>query len=91
MNKASLLTVGKKLSDGNLYMISVYDLEPSGVVVHAYDQTNSKEYHFPVTEFEVILLHFFWFVLFRFDLMKCTNVFMYDSLLVVDIPEDKPL
>ncbi len=53
MNKVSLLTLGKKLSDGNLYMLSVHDLEPSGVIVHAYDQLNSKEFVLPVSEFEV--------------------------------------
>jgi hypothetical protein len=55
MNKVSLLTLGKKLSDGNLYMLSVHDLEPSGVIVHAYDQINSIEYVLPVSEFEVNL------------------------------------
>jgi hypothetical protein len=53
MNKVSLLTLGKKLQDGNLYVISVYDVEPSGIIVHAYDQMNSKEYTLPVSEFEV--------------------------------------
>ncbi len=53
MNKASLLTVGKKLQDSNLYLLSIYDLEPSGIIVHAYDQVNSKELLLPVSEFEV--------------------------------------
>jgi hypothetical protein len=53
MNKVSLLTLGKKLQDGNLYVLSVYDVEPSGVIIHAYDQTNSKEYTLPVSEYEV--------------------------------------
>lgn len=53
MNKVSLLTLGKKLNDGNLYLLSVHDLEPSGIIVHAYDQLNSKEYILPITEFEV--------------------------------------
>lgn len=53
MNKVSLLTLGKKLQDGNLYVLSVYDVEPSGVIVHAYDQTNSKEYTLPISEYEV--------------------------------------
>lgn len=53
MNKVSLLTLGKKLQDGNLYLLSVYDLEPSGIIIHAYDQLNSKEYTLPISEFEV--------------------------------------
>ena len=53
MNKVSLLTIGKKLQDGNLYVLSIYDLEPSGLIVSAYDQTNSKEYILPVSEHEV--------------------------------------
>ena len=53
MNKPSLLTLGKKLQDGNLYLISIHDLEPSGLIVHAYDQSNSREYVLPVSEYEV--------------------------------------
>lgn len=53
MNKVSLLTVGKKLQDNNLYVLSIYDLEPSGLIVHAYDQRNSKEILLPVSEHEV--------------------------------------
>lgn len=53
MNKVSLLTTGRKLQDGNLYLMSIYDLEPSGLVVHAYDQLQSKEYVLPVSEVEV--------------------------------------
>jgi hypothetical protein len=52
MNKVSLLTVGKKLQ-GNLYLLSIYDLEPSGLIVQAYDQIQSKEYLLPVSEKEV--------------------------------------
>jgi hypothetical protein len=53
MNKVSLLTTGRKLQDGSLYLMSIYDLEPSGLVVHAYDQLQSKEYVLPVSEVEV--------------------------------------
>lgn len=53
MNKVSLLTIGKKLQDQNLYVLSIHDLEPSGVIVHAYDQVKSKEYILPITEHEV--------------------------------------
>jgi hypothetical protein len=52
MNKAALLTTGKKLN-GTLHLMSVFDLEPSGVIIHAYNQINSKEYILPVTEMEV--------------------------------------
>ena len=58
MNKPSLLTLGKKLQDENLYVISIHDLEPSGLIVHAYDQINSKEYVLPVSEYEVSKLYF---------------------------------
>eukprot|EP01033_Poteriospumella_lacustris_P004614 gene4614-3305_t len=54
MNKVSLLTLGKKLRDGNLYVISIHDLEPNGLIVHAYDQSNSKEYILPITEFQLV-------------------------------------
>lgn len=53
MNKVSLLTVGKKLQN-NLYLLSIYDLEPSGLIVHAYDQIQSKEYLLPISEKEVL-------------------------------------
>lgn len=53
MNKVSLLTIGRKLQDKNLYLLSIYDLEPSGLIVHAYDQVNSKEYLLPISESEV--------------------------------------
>eukprot|EP01038_Epipyxis_sp_PR26KG_P006257 gene6257-8617_t len=53
MNKVSLLTLGKKLQDENLYLLSIYDLEPSGVIVHAYNQVNSQELILPITEMEL--------------------------------------
>lgn len=53
MNKSSLLTLGKRLNDGNLYFLSVHDLEPSGIIIHAYDQVHSKEYILPVSEQQV--------------------------------------
>ncbi len=54
MNRAALLTVGRKLQGDNMYLLSVFDLEPSGVIVHAYNQSDSKEYILPVTELEVV-------------------------------------
>lgn len=53
MNRAALLTVGRKLQGDNMYLLSVFDLEPSGVIVHAYNQADSKEYILPVSELEV--------------------------------------
>lgn len=53
MNKAALITVGKKFQEDSMFLLSVFDLEPSGVIIHAYNQTDSKEYSLPVTEMEV--------------------------------------
>lgn len=54
MNKAALLTTVKKFeSDEDLYLISVFDLEPSGIIVHAYNQINSHVLTLPVSEMEV--------------------------------------
>jgi hypothetical protein len=54
MNKVSLLSTVKKINpDQDLYLVSVYDVEPSGIIIHAYNQTNSKEYFLPVSENEV--------------------------------------
>jgi hypothetical protein len=53
MNNASLLTIGKKLKGSEVYLLSVFDLEPSGIIVHAYNQIDSKEYTLPISEFEV--------------------------------------
>ena len=52
MNKQALYTSGRKLAGGGaaVYLVSVFDLEPSGVIVHAYNQTNSAEYSLPVSE-----------------------------------------
>ena len=54
MNKPSLLTVGKRMgSEDGLFILSVFDLEPSGVIVQAYNQIDSKEYLLPITEMEL--------------------------------------
>ena len=47
------MTSGRKLEGGQLYLLSVFDLEPSGVIVHAYNQITSKEYMLPVLEKEL--------------------------------------
>lgn len=53
MNRAALLTIGRKLQGDVMYLLSVFDLEPSGVLVHAYNQADSKEYVMPLTELQV--------------------------------------
>ena len=53
MNKVALVVVGKKLLGDNLFLCSVFDLEPSGVLVHAYNQADSREYTLAVTERDV--------------------------------------
>ena len=53
MNKQSLITVGRKLKGQTLFLLSVFDLEPSGVIVHAYNQIDSKEFLLPISEAEV--------------------------------------
>ena len=54
MNKAALLTVVKKFNAyPDLCLVSIFDLEPSGIIVHAYNQINSNVYTLPVSEMEV--------------------------------------
>jgi hypothetical protein len=54
MNKPALMTSAKRMgSDNGLFILSVFDLEPSGVIVQAYSQVDSKEYLLPVTEMEL--------------------------------------
>jgi Dpy-30 motif len=52
MNKEALLVMGKRLND-LVYNVSVYDLDPSGIIVHAYSQLDSQEYILPVSEMEL--------------------------------------
>lgn len=53
MNKPTLLTTGKQLGD-KLYVFSIYDLEPSGVLVQAYNQAAQVEYLLPISEKELV-------------------------------------
>lgn len=53
-NKPALLTIGKTLNGDQLFVMSVYDLEPSGIIVQAYSQVDSKEYSLAVSEKELI-------------------------------------
>ena len=54
MNKAALITVVKKFKAyPDLCLVSIFDLEPSGIIVHAYNQINSNVYTLPVSEMEV--------------------------------------
>lgn len=50
MNKAALYTAGRKLQGSSIYLLSVFDMEPSGIIVHAYNQVNSSEYLLPISE-----------------------------------------
>lgn len=51
--RASLLTVGRKLEDGAMYIIDVQDACPAGVLIQAYKQETSDRYTLSVTEGEV--------------------------------------
>lgn len=54
MNKAALFTAGRKLQGQSaVYLLSIFDLEPSGIIVHAYNQVNSAEYILPISEAEL--------------------------------------
>lgn len=54
MNKSALLTTVKKFeTDNDLYLVSFFDLEPSGIIVHAYNQVNSTILTLPISETEV--------------------------------------
>ena len=53
MNNVALVTVGKRLLGDTLYLVSVFDLEPSGVLVKAYNQNDSREYSLAISEREV--------------------------------------
>jgi hypothetical protein len=53
MNKPALLTMGKTLNKDKLYVLTVYDMEPAGVIVQAYNQADSKEYILPISEREL--------------------------------------
>eukprot|EP00607_Mallomonas_marina_P007255 CAMPEP_0182417106 /NCGR_PEP_ID=MMETSP1167-20130531/1520_1 /TAXON_ID=2988 /ORGANISM="Mallomonas Sp, Strain CCMP3275" /LENGTH=152 /DNA_ID=CAMNT_0024590413 /DNA_START=107 /DNA_END=565 /DNA_ORIENTATION=+ len=44
--------MGHKIN-GNTFLISVFDYEPSGLIIHAYNQVDSKEYMLPITEPEL--------------------------------------
>jgi hypothetical protein len=57
MNKSTLYTIAKKFDiNDDLFIVSVYDLEPAGIIVHAYNQIDSKEYMLPISEREVKIL-----------------------------------
>lgn len=53
MRNRSLYTLGRELEDGNMYILSVIDLEPAGVLLQAYNQENSQELTMPVSETQV--------------------------------------
>jgi len=81
MNKTSLYTSGKKFpNDGKFYVVSVFDLEPSGVLLQAYNQESSKEYLLSVSEKEVKLLKYYIQILFSRP---------YSVLLIGDDSDDR--
>ena len=43
MNKPALLSMGKTLNEDKLYVITVYDMEPAGIIIQAYNQATSKD------------------------------------------------
>ena len=53
MNKVALITAGKRLLGDTLFLVSVFDLEPSGVLIHAYNQADSREYTLAISERDV--------------------------------------
>ena len=53
MRNRSLYTLGRELDEGAMYILSVIDLEPAGVLVQAYNQENSEELTLPVSESQV--------------------------------------
>ncbi|CAN0128603.1 unnamed protein product, partial [Heterosigma akashiwo] len=53
MSRTSLYVQGRRLKDGSLYVISVVDLEPAGVLVKAYNQITSAEFFLSPSEDEL--------------------------------------
>jgi len=83
MNKESLISKGKKLSNGLVYVINIFDLEPSGIIVQAYSQMDSKERILPISEKEVFTI-----LIYVFICLFVITVFVI-SLSLVDIVEKK--
>uniref|UniRef100_A0A7S2XW71 Uncharacterized protein n=1 Tax=Fibrocapsa japonica TaxID=94617 RepID=A0A7S2XW71_9STRA len=53
MNLSYLYVQGRQLSDGGMYIISVTDLDPAGVLIKAYNQVTSSEYYLSPSEDEL--------------------------------------
>mmetsp|Transcript_33744 Transcript_33744/g.106634 ORF Transcript_33744/g.106634 Transcript_33744/m.106634 type:complete len:163 (-) Transcript_33744:148-636(-) len=53
MQQSAAFTQGRRLSDGRMYVVSVYDLEPAGVLVRAYCNVTSTELTLAPTEREL--------------------------------------
>ncbi|GMI16893.1 hypothetical protein TrLO_g1720 [Triparma laevis f. longispina] len=51
--KASVFTHGKKLADGSMYIITIIDLEPAGLLIKAYNQSSNAEYTLSPTEGQI--------------------------------------
>ena len=76
MNTA-VYSIGRKLSGDDFYIISLYDLEPSGILVKAYNQAHSFEYSLSVSEEEVFFPFSFVFCLFT---CLCIGLFVWLTL-----------
>ena len=53
MPKVAVYTEGRKLSDGKLYIMSVYDCDVAGLLVKAYHQSDAVEHTFSPTNPEL--------------------------------------
>ena len=51
--KAAIFNVGRQLNDKEMYIISIYDLEPAGLLVRAYQQAKSMEFTMSPSESEL--------------------------------------
>eukprot|EP01041_Mallomonas_annulata_P011078 gene11078-23159_t len=57
MNRSALLTVGQTIN-GDKYLTTVLDYEPSGLIINAYNQNDSTEYQLTITEVELAMAGF---------------------------------
>ncbi|CAN0109520.1 unnamed protein product [Phaeothamnion confervicola] len=50
---AAVFTAGRKLEDDGLYVIGIFDLEPAGILIRAYNQATSAQYTLSPSELEL--------------------------------------
>ena len=53
MQRTAVYSAGRKLSDDCMYVVSVFDLDPAGMLVRAYCQRTSSDFTLAVTEAEL--------------------------------------